>query len=644
MSTEFTTFNINGRRVQVTLKYEGKLIFLRTPFNKPLIEELKAMDGAKWNPDRREWSITASDRNLFQVEYLEGKNPYAPYDQELIPIESKRKLYSHQVIGLRHFITRKQCIYAAEMGTGKTLAAIEAMESLASTTGAINWLWVGPRSALNAVKYEFKKWSALIQPEFVTYSSLKSFTKELHYTPHGVVFDECSRIKNPTAQRSVAAFELAELVRSKDGYVFLMSGSPAPRNPCDWWHLCEVACPGYLKEGNIMKFKNRLAIIENRESISGGVYPHLVTWLNDANLCKHCGRLQSDPVHTVESMVVGDSLFHAWEASTNEVKYLGERMKGLVVVQFKRDCLDIPDKLYRLIECEISPSTKRAMDVLIKTSPRAITALTLLRELSDGFQYVEKETDKLIACPQCKGTRMYEEVDFEKCQEMGIDVQNPIVQIPMHEVKCDRCVDGKIKAIERVTEYVKTPKETVLHDIIDEHEEVGRLVIYAGFTGSIDRCIALVQSMNWKWIRIDGRGWVTNAVSPDGTLLKECDMLEAFQTKFEDYPQLAIVAHPESGGMGMTLTASPTVVFYSNDFKAENRIQAEDRIHRPGMDLQKGATVIDIVHLPTDKYILDNLRKKKELQNMAMQELKHYMDNVSPKTITNLNEQNLSKG
>jgi len=944
MSTEFTGFVIDGRKVPVTLKWEGKLLFIRSGFNKKLIEELKAMDGAKWHPDRKEWSINATDRNLFQVEYLEGKNPYAAYDQELIPLQSKRQLYGHQVVGLRHFITRKHCIYAAEMGTGKTLAAIEAMESTAASTGAINWIWVGPRSAINAVKLEFKKWNALINPEFVTYSSLKSFLMNLHYTPHGVVFDECSRIKNPTAQRSVAAFDLANIVRSKNGYIFLMSGSPAPRNPCDWWHLCEVACPGYLREGNIMKFKNRLAVIENRESISGGVYPHLVTWLNDERLCKHCGRVQEDPVHDLKNMVAGDTLFHRWEPSKNEVRYLGERMKGLVIVQFKKDCfggetkyltksglkrfidtvgtkqfvltynsigaeyieseikyfgkaptykitfgdrsevtttlnhnwmfqekgiipflrrkttqqlkigktelplilqslsnfseegyahgfvygdgwichtpestrihlygehdkdmipllskfgnrsdvsvfnpkmgcshivpvinsmpkhwkelpyeqskeyitgfilglicadgcinkseirlyqadlsqiekikelaiacgfrcypvklsrtispidgsykplywfnissynltkemflrkdyadkliinhknkcitvkkieptgqiedvycavvpkthnlvlennvitgncLDLPDKIYRIVKCEISASTKRVMDTIVKTAPRAITALTLLRELSDGFQYKEKETDNLITCPTCKGASVFEDVDVEKCKEMNIDYTNPTVQIPMKQTTCTRCKEGKIKAVERVTEYVKTPKEEALKDIIDEHEEVGRLVIYAGFTGSIDKIVSIVQAMNWKWIRIDGRGWHTNCTKPDGTLIKESEMLEAFQDGLDEYPQLAIIAHPESGGMGMTLTASPTIVFYSNDFKAENRIQAEDRIHRPGMDKQKGATIIDIVHLPTDDYVIENLKKKRELQALSMERLKEYLD------------------
>lgn len=70
--------------------------------------------------------------------------------------------------------------------------------------------------------------------------------------------------------------------------------------------------------------------------------------------------------------------------------------------------------------------------------------------------------------------------------------------------------------------------------------------------------------------------------------------------------------------MGLTLTASPAAIFYSNDFKAENRMQAEDRIHRIGMDESRGATIIDLFCLETDRMIYENLLKKKDLQRITM--------------------------
>jgi len=50
-------------------------------------------------------------------------------------------------------------------------------------------------------------------------------------------------------------------------------------------------------------------------------------------------------------------------------------------------------------------------------------------------------------------------------------------------------------------------------------------------------------------------------------------------------------------------------------------MQAEDRFHRAGMDTNRGATIIDLIHLSTDKLVLDNLKKKKKLQSLTMGDL-----------------------
>ena len=80
--------------------------------------------------------------------------------------------------------------------------------------------------------------------------------------------------------------------------VIEMSGTPAPKSPIDWWHQAEVARPGFLQEGNIHQLKKRLSLVEERENpITGGVYPHLITWLDDADKCSVCGEPKDDPRH-----------------------------------------------------------------------------------------------------------------------------------------------------------------------------------------------------------------------------------------------------------------------------------------------------------------------------------------------------------
>ena len=602
----------------VTMTFKKNRIFFKFGFSRILIDEIKAMKGAKWhgfdkkNP-RKVWSVPITERNLFAIDYLLGKNPYARYRSELKEIEPSRSLYSHQAEALNFMLTRRTCIYAGEMGVGKTLAAIEAMEHFACE-GLTDWLWVGPRSALNAVKLEFLKWRAEIIPEFSTYASLHKIVDN-HYD--GIVFDECSRIKNPQAKRSINASILADNVRDT-GAIILMSGSPAPKNPCDWWHLAEVAQPGYLREGNIAKLKKRLAIVEQRDSISGGVYPHLVAWRDRETICDICGEDSTHIRHY--NTEAGD--FHVFVPAKNEVKLLGKRLQGLVLKHLKKDCLDLPDKIYRVIDCEVSNDIKSACGIITSKAPTTIQALTLLRELSDGFQY-KNDIAGTTMCDCCIGSGKIMDVDFEEAEKQGLDVSNPTKQLPMKEAVCTKCDgSGLMDRIVRIPKYIGTPKEQVLKDVLDEHSEVGRLVVSAAFRASIDKITAIVQEQGWKWIRIDGRGWVNNLGLGDQDSLKYFQEGGTIGANTDD-TKVCVIMHPESGGMGLTLTASPSILIYSNDFRAESRIQLEDRIHRPGMDEQRGATIIDIDYLETDSIIRENLQQKRNLQSLSLDEIKN---------------------
>jgi SNF2 family DNA or RNA helicase len=156
------------------------------------------------------------------------------------------------------------------------------------------------------------------------------------------------------------------------------------------------------------------------------------------------------------------------------------------------------------------------------------------------------------------------------------------------------------------------PKDQALSDLLDENEEYGRIVIYAGFTASVDRCVEICKKQKWSVIRVDGRGMVTSEPmhSP----------LETFQDPQRTVEKIAFIAHPATSKTALTLTASSMIVYYSNTFVGDDRIQSEDRIHRIGMDMNRGATIVDLIHLPTDKYVLDNLKNKKRLQGITLGE------------------------
>lgn len=589
---------------------EGRF-YANFSYNQILKDEIKNMDGSKWDPEDKIWSFKDTRRNRWQLEYLLGNNPYIPYDSPLVvDLEFARPLMQHQRAMTAHMLQRRQCIIAAEMGVGKTLAAIEAMER--SLTD--DWWWVAPKSALASFQLEMFKWKIKVRPRMLTYEAMTKLLEQWgpnSHVPHGVVFDESSRIKNPTAKRSQAASYLTDHMRDRydsDLFVILMSGSPAPKSPLDWYHQCEVARPGFLKEGNIHKLQKRLGKVVQKESkITGGVYPELVTWWDDANKCAECGILIKN--HKLAS------IDHPFKYSTNEIEALYKRMKGLVLVQFKKDCLDIPDKIYKRVVCEPNPSTLRALALIKKRCATAIQTLTLSRELSDGFQY-QDIPDGMTECPLCHGNMTIEAPDPE--QLLTEDVK-------MITVECPTC--GGVGQIQKTTQeaiQVDSPKIDALRELLEDHEDVGRIVIYAGFKGSIDKCCDTVKKAGWEYIRVDGRGW-QNSYGGDP---QPQEMLKLFQRLIVDgtIEKLAFIGHPGSAGMGLTLTASPSIVYYSNDFNAENRIQSEDRIHRAGMDINRGATIFDIIHLDTDLYVLENLKKKRVLQALTLGQFTEEME------------------
>lgn len=655
----------------VTITREGDRLFFKFKFNKSLIEEIKSMDGHKWhgfddvNP-RKQWSVKNSARNHFQLAYLahpdprDTENPYSWYDKPLVEFSAKPRQcprcrrrpspnpscdlcrgagevmpYDHQVTMTRTWLTVNQCEWAAEMGTGKTLAAIMAMEVF----NELDCIWVGPRSALHSVMLEFDDWQSKVTPRYYTYDGLKKLVETWPKgkpAPRLVVFDESSKLKNPSAQRTQAAAHLVESMRQEwgmDAKVLLMSGSPAPKAPTDWYSQVEIARPGFLREGSIDKFKHKLAIIKQEKSLTGGNFPKLVSWRDDPRKCNTCGKFADAQQHDMRLMAEGSDC-HAFVPSVDEVSRLYRRLKGLVHVVFKKDCLDLPDKVRRTINCTPSQSTLNAAKVIKAAAPSTIQALTLLRELSDGFQYVEEEVGK-SQCAKCLGSGEAEEVydaadpdscptpeEFERgCRlsysEDGEIVQGAPLKLECRMETCSMCGGaGEVAAFKRAAVQVPCPKEDALKDVLEDHDEVGRLVVFAGFTGSVDRCVEIAAKAGWLVIRADGRGWSSTIEGAPK------ELLQAFQRGHEEYPRVAFVGQPGAAGMGLNLTSSPTIVYWSNDFNAESRIQSEDRCHRAGMSKVRGCTIIDLVHLPSDQYIIDNLREKRRLQDLTLGQFK----------------------
>lgn len=653
---------------------DGRII-LDFGFNRDLLNEVKTcFEGREWlGPPKypngiKAWAIPITPRNIFQFEALQGKycpvSPYAQWDKpfdDLIPQVREYMLsrgikhpYGHQLDMIAHGLTVRQFIWAAGMGVGKTLAAMMVME----LSGITDWMWTGPRSALVSVELEFEKWKSPLRPRFLTYEGVIPLIESWNgKAPQGLIGDEISKIKTPTAKRSVAFKHVADSMRIDWGDNFILgelSGTPAPKSPADWHHICECARPGFLREANIFLFRERLGVFVEKETIPGaGKYKQLVRWKDGSSVCQDCGKEREHINHEGGAVGKATHTIHKYKESENEVANLAKRMKGLVLVKLKDQCLDLPAKRYKIIKCKPMRSVLNAAKLILETTTRAVDAMIRLRALSDGFQYQQKEIGK-ETCPTCKGKGTYFEwfskgshaiLTEEEVKNKKRLIYNPesetqtqwdierveTLEPEQREITCENCKGEKeINVYERIVAEVECPKDQVLRDLLEEHEDVGRLNMYAGFQGSVDRVKNISLKTNWGVIRADGRGWEGWT---DKGVSMGCDPKTLMQIYTDvnrvDFPML-FIGQPGAAGMGLTLTVSPTTGFFSNDFNAESRLQAEDRGHRLGMDIERGGLIVDICNLPSDYKILENLKLKKDLQRMSMLGLREaFEDNTT---------------
>lgn len=612
--------NSKKRKVSATLEESDGTIYISFDYDEFLKEEIKHGMAARWSPDKKLWYFPKNRHNMFRLKLLLGQNPYKQYDQDLQDYVPARPgiLRPHQVRLVREALTYKEMVWAAEMGTGKTLAALE----LIDCSEVDDWWWVGPVPALAAFEQEINKWGCTKMPEVMTYDRMTKVIQNWtsgNPAPQGVIFDESSRLKTYSSQRTGAARHLVEAMRQewKDKgrpiYVIEMTGTPAPKSPLDWYSQLEIAQPGFIREGNEYKFKERLAIVEQKENlVTGGTYPEMLGWRTSEDQCSKCGKMKEDGVHDPLWM---DPRYHEFEKGSDEVGKLYGRMKGLVSVIFKRDVLkDLPDKQYRVLQAKPTLEILNAAQMLEATIHNPAQLLIALRELSDGFLYETQSTGKK-ECPVCHGTLISKIPIYEDSDDVvGVTVDTPI---GYEEIPCYQCGQtGEVPSFSRTVKEVSSKKDDLLLEIFGDHEDDQRLVVYGAFTGTIERLKRLATQAGWYYICADGRPWHTNLPG----VKKKSGMLEAFQGDVEE--NIVFIGQPGAAGMGLTLTRSCEIVYYSNDFNGESRTQSEDRIHRMGMDVNKGALITDLAQLPSDLYIRENLFQKRKLQDITLGDLR----------------------
>ena len=146
-----------------------------------------------------------------------------------------------------------------------------------------------------------------------------------------------------------------------------------------------------------------------------------------------------------------------------------------------------------------------------------------------------------------------------------------------------------------------------LLDVLDEVE--GKVIIWANYVYDIRQIVKAISKKHGEDSIVQYYGAIPADVRQKN--------IEMFQDPKSD--SRFFVGNPQTGGYGITLTAANNVIYYSNGYDLEKRLQSEDRAHRIGQ--KKSVTYVDFITTKTiDEKIVKALSKKMNIATEIMGE------------------------
>jgi|TARA_B100000519_G_scaffold63472_1_gene53958 SNF2 family DNA or RNA helicase len=241
------------------------------------------------------------------------------------------------------------------------------------------------------------------------------------------------------------------------------------------------------------------------------------------------------------------------------LKELSETLKPFSYRVLKQDCLDLPEKVYIKREISLSPEQKKLYEQMKK---QAIAVL-------NGKQVT------------------------------SVTVLTQLMRL--QQITC-----GHFTADDGSIQPVKNNRLAELLDVLEEVE--GKVIIWGHYQEDVKN---IVNILTEKY----GPGSVVSyyGLTPQEERQKNIKRFQANNgVRF-------LVGTPQTGGYGITLTEANTVIYYSNGYDLEKRMQSEDRAHRIGQ--KKTVTYVDIIAQDTvDEKIVKSLRKKINIASEVMGE------------------------
>lgn len=333
-----------------------------------------------------------------------------------------------------------------------------------------------------------------------------------------VVVDESTTIKNKGAVRTKNLIKVGKEAK----YRRILTGSPISKSPMDLFTQCAFLDDNALGFNSYYSFQARYAVVRRR--------------------------------------TLGA---HSFQEITGyqRLDELGNKLDDFSLRVLKKDCLDLPDKVYTKREIPLTPEQKK-----------------VYRQMQE-FALAMLEKGELST------------------------TQSVLTQIMRLQQIC--C--GFLQPDEGDIQEIKNSRIEELLNVAEETQ--GKVIIWATWSYDIRRIEAALR----KRYGNDSVASYYGETDQDDRQT----IVERFQDPSSDLR--FFVGQPRTGGYGITLTEANTVVYFSNSYDLEIRLQSEDRAHRIGQ--QKSVTYIDFVCPDTiDEKILQALRDKINLAGTVLRE------------------------
>ena len=170
----------------------------------------------------------------------------------------------------------------------------------------------------------------------------------------------------------------------------------------------------------------------------------------------------------------------------------------------------------------------------------------------------------------------------------------------LHQITC-----GHLKSDDGTITNFKHRRIEELIDVMNEME--GKVIIWANYVHDINEITKALENEY-------GEGSV---VQYYGKVSSEDRQRAIKEFQDPDSPVKYFIGNTQTGGYGITLTAASNVIYYSNSYDLEKRLQSEDRAHRIGQT--KSVTYVDLIAEKTvDEKIIKALRKKINIATTVM--------------------------